>query len=116
MLDERRNFKRFDIPLNVEFKISNSLEKYLTGITVNFSRSGLCLESNATAPDISEVTELKIKLPEKETYLTAVCDVAWQKRVDDKFMMGVKLMAMDKEAKNEILQYAYDLWLKKMRA
>ncbi len=115
MLDERRSFKRFDIPLDVEFKISNSSEKYLMGKTVNFSRTGLCLESNAIAPDIKEVTELKIKLPEQDLYTTAVCDVAWQKRVDDKFMMGIKLMAMDKEAKNEILQYAYDLWLKKMR-
>lgn len=115
MLDERRNFKRFDIPLNVEFKDSNSLEGSLMGLTINFSRSGLCLESNTAATDISEVTELKIQLPEKETYVTAVCDVAWQIRVDDKFMMGVKIMAMDKEAKNEILQHAYDLWLEKMR-
>ena len=115
MLDERRSFKRFDIPLDVEFRISNSAEKYLMGKTVNFSRTGLCLESNAIAPDIKEVTELKIKLPEKDLYTTAVCDVAWQKRVDDKFIMGVRLMAMDREDKNEILQYAYDLWLKKMR-
>lgn len=85
------------------------------GKTVNFSRTGLCLESNAIAPDINEVTEIKIKLPEKEAYTTAVCDVAWQRRVNDKCMMGIKLMAMNKEAKNEILQYAYDLWLKKMR-
>ncbi len=116
MLDERRSFKRFDIPLDVEFKISNSSEKYLAGKTINFSRTGLCLESHAIAPNIKEVTEIKIKLPEKETYTTAVCDVAWQRRVDDKFMMGIKLMAMDKEAKNEILQYGYDLWLNKMRS
>lgn len=83
--------------------------------TINFSRTGLCLESNAIAPDIHEVTEIKIKLPEKEVYTTAVCDVAWQRRVDDTYMMGIKLMAMNKEAKNEILQYAYDLWLIKMR-
>ena len=116
MLDEKRSFKRFDIPLDVEFKISNSSDKFLTGKTINFSRTGLCLESNAIAPNIKDVTEIKIKLPEKETYTTAVCDVAWQKRVDDKFLMGIKLMAMDKEAKNEILQYAYDQWLIQMRS
>ena len=116
MLDEKRSFKRFDIPLDVEFKISNSSDKFLTGKTINFSRTGLCLESNAIAPNIKDVTEIKIKLPEKETYTTAVCDVAWQKRVDDKFLMGMKLMAMDKEAKNEILQYAYDQWLIQMRS
>ena len=115
MLDERRSFKRFDIPLEVEFKISNSTEKFLVGRTINFSRTGLCLESNSIAPDIKEVTELRIKLPEKDTFTTAVCDVAWQKNVDEKFMMGIKLMAMDKEAKNEILQYAYNMWLSKMR-
>jgi c-di-GMP-binding flagellar brake protein YcgR len=115
MLEERRSFKRFDIPLDIEFKISNSSREYVMGRTVNFSRTGLCLESNAIVPDVNDVTELKIKLPEKDIYTTAVCDVAWQKRVDDKFLMGIKLMAMDKEAKNEILQYAYDLWLKKMR-
>ena len=116
MLDEKRSFKRFDIPLDVEFKISNSSDKFLTGKTINFSRTGLCLESNAIAPNIKDVTEIKIKLPEKETYTTAVCDVAWQKRVDDKCLMGIKLMAMDKEAKNEILQYAYDQWLIQMRS
>ena len=116
MLDEKRSFKRFDIPLDVEFKISNSSDKFLTGKTINFSRTGLCLESNAIAPNIKDVTEIKIKLPEKETYTTAVCNVAWQKRVDDKFLMGIKLMAMDKEAKNEILQYAYDQWLIQMRS
>ncbi len=116
MLDERRSFKRFDIPLDVEFKISKSSDTYFMGKTINFSRTGLCLESKTMAPDIHEVTEIKIKLPEKDTFTTAVCDVAWQRRADDMCMMGIKLMAMDKEAKDEILQYAYDLWMKKMRS
>ena len=115
MNEERRIFNRFDIPLDVKFNISKGETDY-TGITKNFSRSGLCLESRDAIPVSGDVIDLNIKHPSEDTYVSAVGDVVWQRKDDDTYLMGVRLLAMDKEAKTDILNYAYEDWLAAMRS
>ncbi len=114
MLHDRRKFLRFDIPLHVKFKPSkDKLEKYVLGLTINFSRQGFCFEAPDIALEPTETLELKVMLPRENAFVPVVGDIVWKKQVDSKFMVGIKLIAMNKEAKWEILDYAYNTWMSK---
>ena len=115
MNEERRIYNRFEIPLDVKFNISRGDTDY-TGITKNFSRSGLCLESRDATPVSGDVIDLNIKHPMEDTYVSAVGDVVWQRKDDDRCLMGIRILAMDKEAKTDILNCAYDNWIAAMRS
>ena len=115
MNDERRTYNRFEIPLEVTFNVSKGDADH-TGFTKNFSRSGLCLESSDAAPVSGDVIDLNIKHPNDDTYVSAVGDVVWQRKDDEKCLMGIRLLVMDREAKTDILNHAYDNWLAAMRS
>ncbi len=51
MVQEKRKYKRVDIPLDVKINAIKEKDVYCSGITKNFSRSGLCLESFDCAPE-----------------------------------------------------------------
>jgi len=109
---ERRKFIRFEIPLNVIFKPANDNTPYSPGITKNFSRYGCCIESKRTDLALSENLELQVKHPRKDILISAFANIVWKQQLgDDKCLLGVNLLEIDKEAKSEILDFAYDMWL-----
>jgi hypothetical protein len=111
MLSERRRFKRFDVSLGVAFKTSKESDEYFTGVTKNFSRSGLCLESQTFDHALNSLMKLKVKLPDQDTFIPVLGNVAWKKQFGDKCWIGIELIEMNKEAKSQILDYAYALWV-----
>jgi hypothetical protein len=115
MINDRRKFKRFDVSLGVEFKTSKESDRYLVGITKNFSRNGLCFESEAIDLSSKEPLELKVELPHQDTYVSVSGKVAWKEQFEDRCWIGIELRDMNKEAKSQILDYAYDQWVEKKR-
>jgi len=115
MSSERRKFRRFDVSLDVAFKTSEGSDDYSTGVTKNISRSGLCFESQTLAPSLKEYMELKVKLPDQDTFVSVSGSVAWKEKSEDKCWVGIEFKEIDKEAKGKILDYAYDLWVDKNR-
>ena len=115
MMSERRKFRRFDVSLDVAFKVSNGSQAFFTGITKNVSRSGLCFESHAFDPALKEGMELKVKLPGRDTYALVKGMIAWKEQMKDACWVGIEFKEIDKEAKGQILEYAYDLWVEKNR-
>ncbi len=114
MLEDRRKFLRFDIPLHVKFKPSKGLiEKYVLGVTTNFSRQGFCFEAQNIDLEPTETLELKVMLPRENAFVPVLGDIVWKKRVGSKFLVGIQIIEMHKEAKWEILDYAYTIWLDK---
>ena len=116
MVDDRRKFIRYDIPLEVEFKTIDSVSDYFLGITNNFSRSGLCFISNSKASQLRDAIDLRIKLPDSNRNISVLGDIVWKNEMEDKGMYGIKLMAMEAEAKSIILENAYNRWIDKMRS
>lgn len=109
---ERRKFIRFEIPLDVIFKPSDNSASYSSGITKNFSRSGCCIESGSAHLSLSDNLELKVKHPSKDVFVTASGNIVWKQQLgDDKWLLGLDILDMDKAAKSEILDFAYDIWL-----
>ena len=115
MSKDRRRFIRYDIPLDVEFKLLNDTSEYASGVTTNFSRSGFCFETTYNTAQLNKAFDLKIRVPDSDTLTSAVGDLVWKQDLDDKYLYGVKLMAMEKDAKSMILENAYNIWLDKMR-
>jgi c-di-GMP-binding flagellar brake protein YcgR len=109
---ERRKFIRFEIPLDVIFKPSDNSSSYSSGITKNFSRSGCCIESGSTDLSLSDNMDLQVKHPCKDFFVPASGNIVWKQQLgDDKWLLGLDILDMDKEAKSEILDSAYDIWL-----
>jgi c-di-GMP-binding flagellar brake protein YcgR len=113
---ERRKFIRFDIPLNVELMLLGDTSGYTMGVTRNFSREGLALVSQNFDLKPKETIHLRLNLPEKDTFVPVWGDIMWKKQLETKCWAGIKFREMDKETKSEILDYAYSLWVEKMRS
>jgi hypothetical protein len=115
MSNERRDFNRFDVSLDVSFKPLKGSGKYFTGVTKNFSRKGLCFESQSFGLELNSPMELKVKLPDQDTFVPVMGKVAWKKHVADKYWVGIEVEEINMEAKTLILNHAYDIWVEKNR-
>ena len=112
---ERRKFMRFDIPLNVEFKQSTATSDYCSGTTINFSRHGFCFESDAPPLEKASDVELRVQVPGKEVFVPVTGHIVWTQTLNNKFLAGVQIRDMNREAKSDILEYCYDTWLDTVR-
>jgi len=95
MLDEKRRFARFDIPLILEFEPTKG--NYSQGLTRNFSYEGFSFESQDSDFAAKENLEFKLKFPQEGTFVSVLGDVVWKKQVKDKCLAGVRLREMDKK-------------------
>jgi len=114
MFNDRRKYMRFDIPLDVEYATSDSKSIYRKGSTNNFSREGLGLISNDYDFENSTSLELKVKHPNQDRSITAMADIAWKTKVGDSWYAGLQIREIDKAAKMDILDIAYDKWVQKI--
>ncbi|MEE8328745.1 MAG: PilZ domain-containing protein [Thermodesulfovibrionia bacterium] len=116
MLDNKRAFVRFDIPLEVKFKTPKNTNEYVVGVTKNFSRKGFCFELQEFDIEPNKIVAFKVRHPQADVFVSVLGDIIWKKRVNTKFMVGVKLREMHSEAKCDILHYCYNTWVNKMQA
>jgi c-di-GMP-binding flagellar brake protein YcgR len=112
---DRRKFIRYDIPLDVEFKLLDDKSEYYSGVTTNFSRSGLCFETSHNTAQLNKALDIKIRVPDSNKFTSAVGDLVWIQDLDDKYLYGIKLMVMETDAKSIVLDSAYKIWLDTMR-
>ncbi|KPK02615.1 MAG: hypothetical protein AMK71_01640 [Nitrospira bacterium SG8_35_4] len=112
---ERRKFMRFDIPLNVEFKQSEATPYYCSGTTINFSRHGFCFESDGPPLQKASNVELRVQVPGKEVFVPVIGNIVWTQALNNRFLAGVQIRDMNREAKSDILEYCYDTWLDTVR-
>jgi c-di-GMP-binding flagellar brake protein YcgR len=115
MVSERRKFMRFDVSLEVAVKASENAGDYFRGVTMNFSRSGLCFESPPVSFALNAPMELELKLPDNDTFIPVSGNIAWKEQFEDKCLIGLEFTEINKEAKIQILDYAYDRWVEKNR-
>ena len=116
MLPNRRSYFRFDVPVTVTMANLKNGETSYTGTTKNLSRSGLCFETDNTNFQPNDRIELHIELPDNDSSYPLLVDVMWKRQVNDRYLTGVKIVSMDSEAKSEVLDYAYDMWLNRVRS
>lgn len=116
MYEERRKFMRFDIPLDVRFKTALGSDSHKNGVTLNFSRCGLCFEAEDIDHSLNDLIELKVRMPGKDDYIPVSGDLAWKLKLDgSRCLAGIRFRAIDNEAKSSILDHAYETWLRNFR-
>jgi len=101
MVDERREFERFDISLEVAIKTSKYADELFAGEIKNVSLGGICVESPDIQPALKDLMELRVKLPDQDTFVSVSGIIAWNEQLDDKCLLGVELTEMDYEAKRQ---------------
>lgn len=115
-MSEKRKFIRFDIPLCVKFQPSTEATEFCFGVTRNFSRAGLNFESHYFEHEPGNTFELKVEIPQQNTFVSVMGDIVWKRRNEAKCITGIKIKAMDNEAKWDILDYGYIRWVDTIRS
>jgi len=103
---------RFAIHLNMEWKPTKEANEHLIGIVRNFSREGFSFASENFDLKPKETVELRLKHPQKNKFVSVSGDIVWKRQLKNRCLAGIKLRDMDNEAKSEILDYAYNRWVK----
>ncbi len=115
MVVERRKFRRFKVPLDAQITLPGNPSERASGAIKDFSREGLCLESQNLDMSVNAAIELMVRHPRKDTLVQILGDIKWSERSGTSCLAGIKIKEMDREAKGDILDYAYTLWLDRNR-
>jgi hypothetical protein len=103
MLQNKRQFKRFDLPLIVKFRQTDAKNQYSLGLLKNISCDGLSLEAREFNFIQNENLELELKFPQGNTSVSLLGDVMWKRRDGNICYAGVKFLAQSEEIQNEIM-------------
>ena len=110
-MDNRRRNVRIRVPLSVEFMPIKGTDRYISGKTINFSREGMSFTSDSVESEPTDPIMIKFKLLKEFEFIYAKAVVVWKKQVSDKFCVGVKINAIDKESRSGKLNFPFNMWL-----
>lgn len=104
MFPGRRKFRRFDIPVEVEFKPNSGETEQHWGITKNFSCKGLSLESYDFDFGMNRKLEFKLKFPESSSIVSLMGNIVWEKQIGNRSLAGIEFKMMNHHILNKMLQ------------
>lgn len=104
MMADKRQFKRFDIPLFIDFKPANGTLTYSKGVTRNLSYDGFSFESASSDFKLKENLKFDVKFPQRRTVVSVFGNVIWKKQVENKWLAGIRLGETDEKAKLAIFE------------
>ena len=104
MLDSKRKFERFNLPMVVSFRPTYGATEYTVGLMENISCSGLSLEVENFSFIKYENLELKLQFPQRREVLSFEGSVVWKKQSDDKCLAGVKLKNIEGEQQAQLIE------------
>ncbi len=102
MEQDRRESKRGDIFLVVEFKPFKVTAGHATGITKDLSSEGFCLEAQGFDFQRGQVMEFRLRSLQNDLTVAALGEIAWIKNSWYKFSAGIKFLDPDEETKARI--------------
>ena len=111
MIEEKRQYERYAISLDVEVIPGKEKGAVRRGTTVNFSRAGMCLRIPDPVLSLRGAVNLKVKLPDGEAVTIAAGDIMWARGDRESCCYGIKIIVMNKEDKFRILDYCRDMQL-----
>ena len=104
MLESKRKFKRFDLPLIVKFRLTNGKTQYSLGLLKNISCEGLSLEARDFNFIKHENLELELKFPQGNASVSLLGDVMWKKEDGRINYAGIKFLGQDESSKHEMIE------------
>ncbi len=110
---EKRKFMRFDLRLEGEFLPAKDTSSSLDMQMIDFSRAGLRLAIPKDNFPESRLLSLKLRLPTRYHPIFIQGGVKWVRPAGNDYELGLKIEEINPVDKNEILNYAYNLWREK---
>ena len=106
MAEERRKHPRYKCMIPAKVIKSGDKLRLVERISIHdFSREGLKLKINFISLKPGSGMELELYFPEKGESTSLKAEIAWIKGVKNRMEVGLKIIKMGKEAKNEILSW-----------
>ena len=102
MINNRREFERFETLLIVDIQPHSEPSSFFFGITKNISFEGFIFESQNFNLKPGDILEFKLRHPKKDLSLTAVGEMIWGKETKYEYLAGVKFHRMNEELKSKI--------------
>ena len=112
MLENKRKFPRFNFTADVEFNASGVT---FFGMTINVSRDGISFISENCSADAGTPLQFQMQNPQREDTIEAYGDIAWKRKIDDEWNLGLRFQFINNVDKSDILDVAYDNWLSGIR-
>lgn len=111
---ERRKYPRYECSIRSEVLDFAGKRKLIKNAKIlDFSRQGFKLGLEFTVPPPGSEMTVKVIMPEKQMVAIVSGEVVWTKYHKNKMKVGLKLKAMDKQAKEDILGWVYSDWVNK---
>lgn len=104
MLESRRKFKRFDLPLGVKFRPTYGAKDYSRGAAMNLSCDGLGLNAHDFRFFIYENLELIIETAGKGNSVSLFGDVLWKRQAGERCVAGIKFRMKDESLQKEAIE------------
>jgi len=113
LIKEKRKYTRAKYLLPAEL-IDSEGKNIFTGRAKvkDFSDEGLKLSLNFSKLKPGSTVDLKIYLPEKKIITLVSAEVTWNRCITDSLELGLKIKDIDKDVKEEILNWIFPRWLK----
>jgi c-di-GMP-binding flagellar brake protein YcgR len=108
--DERRRSKRFDLPIEIEYRTLTQNPIYGNVLAENISKTGIAL-AEAAEVKRGETIQLRMNVPGDNLPVFATGTVAWA----DGVKAGVRITKISKNDQERILEHIYQNWLKGQR-
>lgn len=96
MLESKRKFRRFNLPLGVKFRPTYGAKDYADGMVTNLSAEGLGLDANDFKFILCENLELLVDVPGNGNPASLFGDISWKKQTGKQCMAGIKFRMKDK--------------------
>ena len=104
MIENKRKFKRFKLPLSLKFRPTYGATEYSSGVTTNLSSEGFGLEADDFSFIMYEHLELIIDLPGTENSVSLFGDVVWKRQAGKKCLAGIEFKMKDKSMQKEAIE------------
>lgn len=106
-VDERRRSKRFDLPVEIEYRTLTQNPIFGNVLAQNVSKTGVSL---ADVRDVKrgETIQLKMQVPGDNLPVFATGTVAWA----DGVKAGVRITKISRGDQERMLEHIYQNWLK----
>ncbi len=104
MQENKRNFERFDLSVITHFKPTDKSAKPSLGLTKNFSKEGLMIETLDFNFTPNNKLALELRSHEVNAKVSLIGNVVWKRQTENTNIAGIKFIFPDEKSQNEILE------------
>lgn len=104
MLESKRKFKRFHIPIGVKFRPTYGAKEFSSAISTDISCEGIGIDAHDFRFFVHENLELLIETPGTTDPVALFGDVLWKKQSGKRCIAGVNLSMADRQMQAEAIE------------